>query len=249
MASGKPGAVQSKSDLIALDESDTAALITRRLVEEHPYFSKGKVVLAKYGSANLASNDLEHFITIIKLYDFVGYMLRYVLYNFDRTTRVTLKYVRPSDDKLDEYYLSICGFFENFIGNIPSLKSYFEAKPAEQIKVLKSERQTKLNMLYRSVGLEIFLRTINQIVASGKTVDEAIAQVTRLPVSFKSKLYADLLYDVGGERIIPGRVRITSKIAAHVLGFGPNDTTKLREQYASALGEDISKVKLPTKLR
>ncbi|HMS10940.1 MAG TPA: hypothetical protein PKE66_15750 [Pyrinomonadaceae bacterium] len=212
MASGKPGAVQSKSDLIALDESDTAALITRRLVEEHPYFSKGKVVLAKYGSANLASNDLEHFITIIKLYDFVGYMLRYVLYNFDRTTRVTLKYVRPSDDKLDEYYLSICGFFENFIGNIPSLKSYFEAKPAEQIKVLKSERQTKLNMLYRSVGLEIFLRTINQIVASGKTVDEAIAQVTRLPVSFKSKLYADLLYDVGGERIIPGRVRITRKL-------------------------------------
>ncbi len=238
----------NKSEIIALDESDTAAIITRRLVEEHPHFSNGQV-LARYGTANLSKTDREHFITIIKLYDLVGYILGHILDKLSREDIVKLRYVRPPDDILEEHYGNVSAFLEAFIKAIPELKSYFGARGEAAKKILVRERFERKNALFRAVGLEAFTRVISYISEDEGGWKEAVKAVALLPCRFTETPYRDVLFDVGGDKIIPGRTRLTYFLLEHMLGYEtPIGKDELKERYAKALQRDVADIKLPRRL-
>lgn len=237
-----------KSEIIALDESDTAAILTRRLVEEHPYFSNGQV-LAQYGTANLSKTDSEHFVTIIKLYDLVGYVLGHIVNRLKREQILRLKYVRPTEAELDRYYADVSGYFETFIRAIPELKEYFTARGDKAKAIVARERHQKRNVLFRSVGLEIFTRVANYIQEDEGGWKQAIKVIAKLPRHFTAIPYRDALYDVTGDRIVPGRIRLTTFLLEHMLGYDtPLGKDELRERYAKALQKDAAATKLPKRV-
>lgn len=237
----------NKSDLIALDESDAAAIITRRLVEEHPYFSKGQV-LAKYGAANLSATDSEHFLTIIKLYDLVSYILGYLTNRFDRERRTKLRYVRPKDSEMEAYYIGVKSFFETFINAIPELKRYFSAEGETAKAIIKRERHELGNILFRSVGLEVFLRVANHIQEEEGGWKAAIKALTLLPRRHSEVPYLHVLYDASAKRIVIGRTRLTIALLLHMLGYEQMDKETLRARYATALEKDLEITKLPRRI-
>ena len=243
----KTAVAVNKSEIIALDESDTGAIITRRLVEEHTYFSRGQV-LTKYGTTNLAATNAEHFMTIIKLYDFVTYLLGYVVNSLSREERVELRFVRPNDAALDGYYKGVVDFIEKLVAAIPELKNYFAKKGDAAKAVVKEERFTKKNVLFRSVGLDIFMRLTPALVEEEGGVKAAIAVLAAMPRLFTDKPYRDVLYSVGEEKILPGRTRLTIRLLKHMLGFEDRDRVQLTRAYAEALGEDPNTTKLPRRL-
>jgi DNA sulfur modification protein DndB len=238
----------NKSEIIALDESDTAAIITRRLVEEHRFFNNGQV-LSRYGAANLSATDSEHFITIIKLYDLVGYVIGRVLNRFGRDQLVRMKYLRPNDADLDHYYAGTAAFFEALINAMPELKAYFAVTGAKAHAVLKQERHENLNVLYRSVGLEIFVRLLNYIQQDEGGWKKAIAAAALLPRSFTDVPFRDVLYDTSAERLVLGRTRLTTSLLLHMLDYEQIDKVLLRERYATILGKDASDTRLPRRIK
>jgi DNA sulfur modification protein DndB len=235
------------SEIIALDEADTGAIITRRLVEEHPYFSKGQV-LTGYGTSNLSAKNAEQFITIIKLYDIVTYLLRYVVNTLSPEQRVELKYVRPKDVELEKHYSRVVSFLERFIGAIPELKSYFSATSDTAKALIKQERFGKKNVLFRSVGLEIFMRLMPVLLAEGESIKAAVGVIATLPRNFTEKPYRDVLYNTVEEKIVPGKSRLTIRLLKHMLGFKDRDPAQLLKAYAEAMGEDPAVTKLPRRL-
>jgi DNA sulfur modification protein DndB len=237
----------NKSEIIALDESDTAAIITRRLVEEHPYFSRGQV-LAKYGAANLSATDSEHFVTIIKLYDLVSYVIGRILNRFSRDQLVRMKYVRPSDAQLDRFYAEASDFFETFFKAIPELKEYFTAEGAKARAVIKRERHQNGNVLFRAVGLETFNRVLNYSQEDEGGWKAAIKAVVLLPRNVTDVPYRDVLYDVAAGKLVLGRTRLVTSLLLHMLGYEQIDKHILRERYAVALGKDVSETRLPRRL-
>lgn len=243
----KTAVAVNKSEIIALDESDTGAIITRRLVEEHPYFSRGQI-LAKYGSSNLSATDSEHFMTIIKLYDVVTYLLGYVVNSLTREQRVELRYVRPSDAAIEAHYKRVANFFEKFVAAIPELKTYFEKTGNAAKAVVKHQRFTQKNVLFRSVGFEVFTRLTPALLEDEGSLKAAISVLAKLPRNFTDKPYANVLYNVSEERILPGRTRLTIRLLKHMLGFDDRDSAALRRAYAEALGEDPNSTKLPRRL-
>ena len=237
----------NKSEIIALDESDTGAIMTRRLVEEHPYFSRGQVLI-QYGSANLSASDSEHFITIIKLYDIVTYVLGYVVNSSKRGPRVELRYVRPDDVKLEAYYKKVVDFLEKFIVAFPELKRYFSKTGDAAKAIVKDERFTKKNVLFRSVGLDIFVRLAPALAEKEGSDKAATAILATMPRLFTEKPYRDVLYRISEEKILPGRMRLTIRLLKHMLGFDDRDRTELTSAYAEAIGEDPGTTKLPRRL-
>lgn len=237
----------NKSEIIALDESDTAAIITRRLVEEHRFFNNGQV-LAKYGAANLSATDSDYFVTIIKLYDLVGYVLGRILNRFSREQLVRMKYVRPSDTQLERYYADVTSFFETFIKAIPELKEYFSAEGAKARAVIKRERHENGNLLFRAVGLETFNRVINYIQEDEGGWKAAIKAVVLLPKNVTDPPYRDVLYDTAAEKLVLGRTRLVTSLLLHMLGYEQIDKDVLRERYAVALGKDVSETRLPRRI-
>lgn len=233
-----------KSDIIALDESDTAAIITRRLVEQHPMFSGGQV-LAKYNTSNLSQDDSTHFVTIIKLYDIVGFILLRIMHRFNRDTAAKLKYVRPSEDKLEDYYQSVATFLEEFIATFPELRSYFKAKGNAAHTIVAKQRHKDHNVLYRSVGLDIFLRLIARASEDPTNWRSALKQVAKLPRKFTDVPYRHVLYSVSETKILTGRTRLTIKLLLHMLGYDTDEA--LKEKYADALG--AKSARLPARLK
>lgn len=239
----------NKSEIIALDESDASAIITRRLVEEHPFFSSGQV-LAKYGAANLPASDGEHFVTIIKLYDLVSYVLGYIVNSLDRERRTRLRYVRPSDAMLETYYTRTAQFFETFANAMPELKEYFLAEGDAAKAIVQRERHTRDNVLFRAVGVEIFVRLIYQIKEEDEvTWRQAIKKVAALPRRFTDVPYRDVIYDTSGERLILGRTRLTISLLSYMLGYEPADKDDLRRKYAEALEQEVSGTRLPRRMK
>ncbi|MES2096777.1 MAG: DNA sulfur modification protein DndB [Pseudomonadota bacterium] len=237
----------NKSEIIALDESDTGAIITRRLVEEHPFFSRGQI-LTKYGSANLSATDAQHFMTIIKLYDVVTFLLNYVVTSLDRDARAELRFVRPSDADLQKHYANVVAYLEKLIASIPELKEYFTKTGAEAKAVIKRERFTNRNVLFRSVGLDIFLRLTPPLVKMEGSIKSAIAVLAIAPRLFTDKPYRDVLYSVGEGKILPGRTRLTLRLMKHMLGFKDSDPVQLAKTYAEAIKEDPAATRLPRRL-
>lgn len=235
------------SEIIALDESDTGAIITRRLVEEHPYFSKDQI-RTKYGSANLSATDAEFFTTIIKLYDVVSYLIGHVLNELTREQRVELRFVRPSDAELEKHYKAVVDFLEKLIAAIPELKSYFTKSGDAARQVLTKQRHVEKNVLFRSVGLDIFTRLASALVEDDGNVKSAVAALAELPRKFTDKPFRDVLYNTSEERIVPGRTRLTIRLLKHMLGYDDRNETQLIKAYAEALGQDPNNTKLPKRL-
>ncbi|MEE4537305.1 MAG: DNA sulfur modification protein DndB, partial [Erythrobacter sp.] len=237
----------NKSEIIALDESDAAAIITRRLVEEHPFFSSGQV-LVKYGTANLSKVNAEHFMTIIKLYDIVGFLLGYVVNSMTREERTELRFVRPSDADLTRYHKRVVAFLEKFIAGIPELKDYFSKTGDAAKAVIKDQRFAKKNVLFRSVGLDVFLRLLPELTEEEGGNKKAIAALATLPRSFTERPYRDVMYSVGDNRIINGKIRLISRLLRHMLGYDDRDPRQLRVAYAEAMSEEPGSIRLPNRI-
>jgi DNA sulfur modification protein DndB len=243
----KTAVAVNKSEIIALDESDTGAIITRRLVEEHPFFSKGQV-LSKYGTTNLAATDSTHFITIIKLYDIVTYALGNIVNSLTREERIKLRYVRPKDAALEKYHASIVSFLELLITRIPELESYFSKDGADAKAVIQQERFENKNVLFRAVGLDIFMRLTTLVSKESGGIQVAVDSLVTLPRRFTDKPYREVLYSTSEEKILLGRTRLTIRLLRHMLGYTDGDSAELRKAYAEALGEDVTTIRLPNRI-
>ncbi|MGH9915370.1 MAG: DGQHR domain-containing protein [Pyrinomonadaceae bacterium] len=238
----------NKSEIIALDESDTAAIITRRLVETHPFFSNGQVK-TEYGATNLPAADSKHFMTIIKLYDLVTYTLTYLIGSPDRDQRARLKYQRPKDDDLEKYYRGVVRFLETFINSFPELKEYFSKTGADARHVIRSERHVNRNILFRSVGLEIFLKLLPVLKTDQGSLSKAILTLTLLPRRFTERPFLGVLFSASEEKILSGRTRLSIRLLRYMLGYDSQKIVELRKAYAEALGQDGTIVRLPNRIK
>lgn len=182
----------NKSEIIALDESDTGAIITRRLVEGHPFFSQGQV-LTTYGTTNLSATDATHFITIITLYDVVTYVLGYIVNSLDGEDRAELRYVRPSDDELEGHYKRVVSFLERLVTSIPELKEYFSKTGDAAQAIVKRERFTNKNVLFRAIGLTLFLRLTPPLIKEEGSPIAAIKVLAILPRRFTDTPFRNVL--------------------------------------------------------
>jgi DNA sulfur modification protein DndB len=96
---------------IVLDEDDGPAIVTRRLISEHPFFSAQGVIKVftkqgeegelKLASGNVSQSEKRAFTTIANLYD----MVRSLSFGLDPSMQK--RDARPSDEVLESAYVTI----------------------------------------------------------------------------------------------------------------------------------------------
>lgn len=96
---------------IVLDEDDGPAIVTRRLITEHPFFSAQGVIKVftrqgeegemKLASGNVSQSEKRAFTTIANLYD----MVRSLSFGLDPAMQK--RDARPSDDVLESAYVTV----------------------------------------------------------------------------------------------------------------------------------------------
>ena len=233
----------SKRDVIALDEDDAVAIVTRLLVEDHALFSdKISIGLGN----NINASDQRSFTTIGTLYDCLDKYLQ-------EGTRVSwnkFKRFRPSEDKLEELWRKGSLFWDEYCVKFPELAELAKSQPGEKV-ALKYRHKDGGHLLFRPLVLLISVRVVRALMDS-KTIsmETAIQCISQVPMALEDELWNGLIWDSTNRRII---VTSEGKKAALKLMFyaagGDLDhfkvtTSILKKELAGLLNKEESEISL-----
>ena len=232
----------SKSEIIALDEDDTMAIIVRRLIEEHKMFQGERI--SNNPGANLSTGDFASLTTIVKLYDVLLILFGKI---YDKQTKAQLTDMRLSDEVLEKHYEYACDYFKRLVNTFKPLQEFLEADDDYATVTAKYRTPEGGNMLFRPIGLSI-LTEIVAALSQKHELSECMTMVSKLPQK---------LTDVPLYGVIWNPTRNTIKIKGQALGRNlllymldayDKDKDELHESYAKALGVEKNEINLPKKV-
>jgi len=231
-----------KKDIIALDEDDIVAIVTRKLVEEYRLFID-KISLTQ--TKNIPVSDKQSLTTIVTLYDTMDIYLRTSVRGW-----VKFKKYRPSDDKLIEYYNQSTDLWDVLANNFPLLAELRDSDPAEKVAG-KYRKNTGGHLLFRPIGLLLIIKVIRFIIDMGNTMEEAVRRISTIPIELSNKPWAGLLWDTTNQRMItsPENQKAALKLLFHSVGGDLSkmrtNTIKLRQELGGLLNVNEEDVELP----
>ena len=177
----------STSEIIALDEDDVMAITTRRLVDEHAYFQGNRIAFNP--KANLATGDYHSLTSIVSLYQILCVLFSKIN---PRHKLADMKYYRPSDVDLDNYYEIACTYFNGLNNHFRPLQAYFAADDFSKL-VREHRGETGGNVMFRPIGL-LMMTEVIAALSKNRKLDDAIAQAAQLPQMLSCRPYKEVLW-------------------------------------------------------
>ena len=234
----------SKSDIIALDEDDAVAIVTRRLVYNHPLFrdrvSTGKTKAVPVG-------DRTNVTSIVALYDCVEMVLK-----TSSAWDAGHKRFRPQDRVLEAYTNHCAEYWNAVMEENVVLRDYVEApKDASPARTLRGRHGGHL--LFRPIGLLAHTWAATSLcVKEGVTVPTAIRRLTLVPMELAQYPWLGLLWDAANQRMITSKEaqRVAKQLMYHSVGGALGDIARaneieLRRELAGILNKAPEEVELP----
>lgn len=241
-----------RSYIIALNEDDLVAIVTRKIIEDHPFFKNERIYLE---SKNLRPNDFDNFTSLEALYD----SLDVYLCDMKSSEWEKFKAIYPGDDEVEQYYNRAIIIMNKLISSISVLNEL--NKTSKPSKVIKKYRGTHGgHIIYRPVGLIIFFNAIKMALDSKMKIDRVLKRISSMPLNLSDEPWSKLLWDTSRKRMYPTiskeRQGVASKLIFYMIHGNLSDINtnreKLRESYAKAIDWDDDKygeLVLPRRVR
>ena len=234
-----------KRDIIALDEDDVVAIVTRRLLEEHPLLID-KVDMG--ASKAMKPGDDANLTTILAVYDVMDSVL------CDRRRGWTeYKRWRPPESDVESFYRHACKFWDRLCRQFPPLKELRGSAPRD--KVARQYRSARGgHLIFRPIGLLLVARVVADLRAVMDTSEvEAVRAIGRMPTELSEAPWVGLLWDDINRRMLTAKEnqKVARRLLFNALGGDltryPYKTTieALRAEYAGILKRDVKTVCLP----
>ena len=234
-----------KRDIIALDEDDIIAIVTRRLLEEHPLLTD-KVDMGL--SKSIKSTDRTNLTTIVTLYDVMDIVLRDRLRGWSEYKRW-----RPPESEVDALFQKATQFWDRLCRQFLPLKELRDSSPKDEVAGNYRSPHGG-NLLFRPVGLLLVARVAADLRFIMGMSDAAAARAVGLmPGNLSEEPWLGLLWDGTNERMLTAKENqtVARRLLYNALGGDlakyPYKTTSenLRKELAGILRRNISKVTLP----
>ena len=234
-----------KRDIIALDEDDVVAIVTRRLLEEHPLLID-KVEMGT--SSSIRVSDDVHLTTIVTLYDVMDVVLR------DRRRGWhDYKRWRPREADVEKFYRRAKEYWDALCRTFGALAEFRGSRPEDKIAGKYRDRNGG-NLLFRPVGMMLIGRAVVDLHSSaGVGWDKVTSLVGRTPTNLADFPWAGLLWDTTNRRMLTTKEnqKVARQLLFHALGGDltrpPFKTTteKVRRELAGILKASPADVTLP----
>lgn len=235
----------SKKDIIALDEDDIVAIVTRRMVEEHPLFRE-KVTSQSVNSIH--PRDRSSFTTITVVYDALDTYLPPT-----RRGWTHFKKLRPPEQEINEYIQRSNRFWDALVQAFGPLQEMRDSARDAQVAAAY-RRDNGGHLLFRPVGLLLVVRVLRRLTDGGATFDEALRLMASVEMELAGEPWAGLLWDTTNRRmIITGEhKRAAEKLLVYIVGgdLAPlkSGAEALKSELAGVLNIPLEEYSLPSRL-
>lgn len=246
VAINKKAVPVAKRDIIALDEVDLAAIITRRLVDDDPLFSRGQIDVERFTPSIPAAAPA--LTTIANLYDVVRIVLTDVFGRKGRQDHeelVQAARVRLPDGRIDSYQARVQSFLGRLLRLDPRLDAAMRSRGFGPT-IVEARTLPQAQLMFRPIGLTIMAKLVAAL-ARDRTVDAAFALADLVPLELTAAPFADVVWDTQRSRMVTANAATALALLLYMLGARASDP-KLRERYAAARGLAVDRVRLPNRL-
>jgi DNA sulfur modification protein DndB len=233
----------NKTEIIALDEDDAVAIVTRRLLEGYKLLSDFTSI--KRGKS-IPASDRRSFTTIATVYDVLD---RYLSWQWK--DRRDFKKQRPADRQLNALYRQSTELFDGLQDSFPPLAELANSSPDEEVSFRYRNRNVGGHLLFRPVGLFMVISVIRYLLDEGKTLPQALRLMTAAPMELSMPPWAGLLWDTANHRMTVSseNQRVAARILLHGVG-GRLTAVKstpeaLRAEWAGIVDRPEEAVELP----
>lgn len=152
-----------KGDIIALDEDDIVAIVTRWLLENHKLFIDNRIKISN--SKSIPTTDKSSFTTLMTLYDchdelFKAYHLRETDKLLSNEKLKDYKRARPDDSEIKAFYDFTKSFWDEMRDSFSELKEFINDKSNEPALKYRPVGEGG-NLFFRPVGLLPFVSAVS----------------------------------------------------------------------------------------
>lgn len=191
----------SLGDIIALDEDDTVAIVTRNMLESFPLFMNENISDEKKTKA-IAETDTKSFTSLIKLYETNKVVYKYYTSFRDNTKRIHssteidkfLKF-RPKQEDIDDFEKYLTEFWELFINSFEGMKEYVASNEKDAAAKYRNRENGGL-LYFRPVALPQLVKAILETCFRSKvTLADSMSAYSQLEMCISKAPWVKVLWD------------------------------------------------------
>jgi DNA sulfur modification protein DndB len=226
----------SKGEIVALDEDDAFAIVTRRLVEEYPALMGDRVAYSR--TTPIPPGNASAITTILGLYDLVVTLEVSLRENRKQRLR-ELTALRPPRDVIDAVYRKQVELWEALVRYVRPIAQCVRADAREGVA-----RRYRTNegghLLFRPAGQKVFGQAVRVLMDRNLSIQDAVAQLSRAPMMLQDQFWHGVLWDPNAQRMVTRN----AKLGQNLLLFATRHASEprdydLREEYRRATGRDL----------
>lgn len=231
-------------DIIALDEDDIAAIVTRNLLEEDELFTGNKVINTRQKA--IPQNNRNAITSIITLYQANVHLLKSFIFLEERKKPTPkrmekiLKY-RPSEAYLEKYENFVENFWASFKSELEIVKSFLRS---ERLNDEQRNNQTGGNLIFRPVG---FLPLVKAAINIHENTSSSFSTIFRgfnsINFDISSKPWQYVVWNPLDKKMIMGSDAIVEKLLIYLYDdtlLTASEKIRLSRGYASKLSIEDS---------
>jgi DNA sulfur modification protein DndB len=231
-------------DIIALDEDDTAAIITRKHLEDFPLFESDKIIIAKQKA--IPATDYKVFTSIITLYqcnvELIKYyhLLKKEELNLNRKYKDFAKF-RPEETTLAFFQEKCDEFWNLLIEKIDIIRTYIEDENENPAREYRNSENGG-NILFRPVGLIPFVKAVIKIhKKTNISIEEILTYFNTVDMKMNSQPWQKVVWNPFKSSMVMGNQDLTRDLLVYLFDI-ENNTTTLSEVVVSSTKTKYAKV-------
>jgi DNA sulfur modification protein DndB len=229
----------NRRDIIALDEVDLPAIITRQLLDDHPWFSHEQIDFERF--TNSLSGTSPHWTTIGNFYDLNSTIIYSIIDGRNEQELEDGRRNRLPEARIAFYRGGVVDFYNRLAGLDPALRAAFNGHNVAD--VVRTARTTaEPHLLFRPIGLKIVGRIAAELRARKRTLPQTFREMRRIPLLLNSMPFSATIWDRG--RMVTRGESLATRLVLYMLGLARGDA-KLRQSYADWLGRPLESIRLP----
>lgn len=232
-------------DIIALDEDDIVAIVTRELLEMYPLFMGNRIKISN--SKAMPQSDKEAFTSLMTLYQ--CHLVLYKTFisqkegkNYNNSQiNDKLKY-RPEEEIINEFNDYLIQFWNCMKATFNEINNYINDNsnnPADELRSVENGG----NLFFRPIGLLPFVEAVSRIsLTTTNSVDEIITNYTNLNRCVHSDIWDMILWNPRTKRMIMRNQSLVYYLLIKMIDINlltEKEKSSMKSKYATIFNIDL----------
>ena len=231
-------------EIVALDEDDAFAIVTRQLVEDYKPLADERVLFSK--TPPIPSKEKKCITTILTLFK----ITETISAPNDPNAYKRLKTLRPPDATIESIYKQQTEFWDSLRLNFPSIKKVTDSDPKLE-SAAKYRTANGGHLLFRPAGQRSFAQAVRVLVDRGNDITKSVQILSKAEFDIDKKPWINILWDSVGKRMVKSvNYNLAQNLFLMMVGqpIYPSDYD-ITMQYQKALKDESASPEKDTKMK